>query len=173
MNLVKTVQFVLFSILIALTVQACQSTTSESSTTTARNTQKTSTATQPTEIKHEVKPAPPVSTPKPHVPQIVLPTSITPKGNNTISLKELPDEAKTTLALIKKGGPFPYPKKDGSEFKNREKRLPKQQSGYYKEYTVPTPNSSDRGARRIIVGEKGEMYYTDNHYKNFRFISSK
>ncbi len=173
MNLVKTVQFILLSILIALTVQACQSTTSDSSTATEQSTQKTSTATQPTEIKNEVKPAPPVDTPKAHVPQIVLPASITPKSNNTISLKALPDEAKTTLELIKKGGPFPYPKKDGSEFKNREKRLPKQQSGYYKEYTVPTPNSSDRGARRIIVGEKGEMYYTDNHYKTFRLISTK
>lgn len=172
MKFVKTVQFVLFLISITLTLQACQSTTSDSATTESKAQEKTTT-TQPIDTKVEVAHPTPVNAPKTHVPQIVLPPSITPRSEKTIALKELPDEAKTTLELIKKGGPFPYPKKDGSEFKNLEKRLPKHDPGYYKEYTVPTPKSSDRGARRIIVGKEGEMYYTDDHYKKFRLISTK
>src|SRR5262245_16537764 len=71
-----------------------------------------------------------------------------------------------TLALIENGGPFPYAK-DGSVFGNREGRLPQHASGYYREYTVATPNSPDRGARRIVAGEGGEIYYTRDHYGSF------
>lgn len=77
-----------------------------------------------------------------------------------------PTEAIETLALIKQGGPFPYAK-DGTVFQNREGRLPSQARGYYREYTVLTPGSRDRGARRIIAGENGEFYYTDDHYRSF------
>jgi ribonuclease T1 len=94
-----------------------------------------------------------------------------------VSINELPREARETLALIRQGGPFPY-KKDGSVFGNREKRLPEQPRGYYTEYTVKTPGSRDRGARRIIAGRgeprdlatSGEYYYTDDHYNTFRRI---
>jgi ribonuclease T1 len=75
-----------------------------------------------------------------------------------------------TLALIDKGGPFPYPKKDGTVFSNREKRLPSQRRGYYREYTVPTPGASNRGARRVIRGERGETWYTRDHYATFMRI---
>jgi len=71
-----------------------------------------------------------------------------------------------TLALVRAGGPFPYGK-DGSEFSNREGRLPPQDTGYYREYTVPTPGSPDRGARRIVSGRAGEIYYTRDHYRTF------
>jgi len=71
-----------------------------------------------------------------------------------------------TVALIKAGGPFPYGK-DGSVFSNREGRLPQQGPGYYHEYTVPTPDSPDRGARRIVSGRMGELYYTRDHYQTF------
>lgn len=90
-------------------------------------------------------------------------------GARTISIAALPPEGRETLALIRRGGPFPY-RKDGSIFHNRERRLPAQQQGYYREYTVPTPGERDRGARRIVVGRGGEFYYTDNHYRNFRRI---
>jgi ribonuclease T1 len=71
-----------------------------------------------------------------------------------------------TLALIAEGAPFPY-RKDGSVFSNREGRLPQHGSGYYREYTVETPNSPDRGARRIVTGDGGEIYYTADHYGSF------
>ncbi len=95
-----------------------------------------------------------------------------------IALSELPPEAVNTLRLIRQGGPFPYPRKDGSIFGNFERRLPVQPRAYYREYTVPTPGGRDRGARRIIAGEgrggnvanSGEYYYTDDHYRNFRRI---
>ena len=87
----------------------------------------------------------------------------------TISLSDLPSEARQTLSLIKQGGPFPYPR-DGITFKNREGRLPHHRRGYYSEYTVKTPGRRDRGARRIIAGSRGEFYYTDDHYKTFRLI---
>jgi ribonuclease T1 len=82
---------------------------------------------------------------------------------------DLPPEGQATLRLIKKGGPFPY-RKDGSTFGNRERNLPRQSRGYYKEYTVKTPGAHDRGARRIIAGEIGEYYYTSDHYNTFQRI---
>ena len=88
---------------------------------------------------------------------------------NEVTLKQLPPEARQTLALIKAGGPFPYTK-DGSVFGNREGLLPKRSRGYYREYTVKTPGSRDRGARRIVAGIPGEYYYTDDHYKTFKRI---
>ncbi len=96
----------------------------------------------------------------------------------TVSLAELPPEARHTLRLIQRGGPFPYPRKDGVVFGNFEKRLPVKRRGYYREYTVPTPGARDRGARRLVAGEgqggdvatSGEYYYSDDHYRSFRRI---
>jgi ribonuclease T1 len=95
-----------------------------------------------------------------------------------IAVADLPAEARQTLALIRHGGPFPY-QRDGVVFGNYEKRLPYESRGYYHEYTVPTPGSHGRGARRIIAGEgragdvrrSGEYYYTDDHYRSFRRIA--
>ena len=74
-----------------------------------------------------------------------------------------------TIALIKQGGPFPYPDKDGTTFGNRESKLPAQSSGYYREYTVPTPGVSHRGARRIVTGGNppAVYYLTVDHYSSF------
>ena len=90
---------------------------------------------------------------------------------DTIAYVHLPPQAHDTLVLIKQGGPFPYPRKDGSVFSNREKRLPLKARGYYREYTVKTPFSRDRGARRIVVGHVGEYYYTSDHYRTFQRIT--
>lgn len=87
----------------------------------------------------------------------------------TVPESRLPAEARRTLALIDKGGPFPYAK-DGTVFGNFEGRLPKHRRGYYHEYTVPTPGSHDRGPRRIVTGQGGEFYYTDDHYESFRAV---
>ncbi len=92
-------------------------------------------------------------------------------GLPTVSIGELPPQARATLALIEKGGPFPY-RQDGVVFQNRERVLPVRARGYYHEYTVPTPGSRDRGARRIITGGQAERYYTDDHYRSFRRIVS-
>jgi ribonuclease T1 len=86
-----------------------------------------------------------------------------------VGLEQLPPEARQTLALIKRGGPFPY-RRDGAAFGNRERRLPAREQGYYREYTVPTPGAQDRGARRIVAGRGSEYYYTDDHYASFRRI---
>ncbi|MGW4779845.1 ribonuclease domain-containing protein [Streptomyces filamentosus] len=82
---------------------------------------------------------------------------------------ELPPEARTTLARIRAGGPFPYAK-DGTVFSNFERILPPRKRGYYHEYTVRTPGERDRGARRIVTGGEGERYYTDDHYESFREV---
>ncbi|GGC73273.1 ribonuclease [Undibacterium terreum] len=91
----------------------------------------------------------------------------------SVSIADLPPEARTTLMLIKQGGPFAYDK-DGVVFGNYEARLPKQKRGYYHEYTVKTPRARNRGVRRIIAGGEprtsGEYYYTDDHYESFRKI---
>jgi ribonuclease T1 len=87
-----------------------------------------------------------------------------------VALSALPSEAAHTVALIRSGGPFPYDR-DGIVFENREGLLPDESSGYYHEYTVPTPGASDRGARRIIEGSSGELYWTGDHYVTFERIS--
>jgi ribonuclease T1 len=86
-----------------------------------------------------------------------------------VALSSLPSQATDTVALIRSHGPFPYPQ-DGVVFGNFEGLLPAHVSGYYHEYTVKTPGSRDRGARRIITGSKGEYYYTDDHYSSFVIV---
>ncbi|MES4890888.1 ribonuclease domain-containing protein [Streptomyces sp. NPDC096012] len=88
----------------------------------------------------------------------------------SICYRALPTQAHDTLNLIDRGGPFPYPQ-DGVVFQNREGVLPQQSNGYYHEYTVKTPGSSTRGARRVITGEETqEDYYTSDHYATFDLI---
>ena len=93
----------------------------------------------------------------------------------TVTLAELPSQARTTYRLIFKGGPFPYDK-DGSVFGNRERLLPAYKRGYYREYTVKTPRAKDRGARRIVCGghpptQPEVCYYSSDHYNSFRKIT--
>lgn len=92
----------------------------------------------------------------------------------SIALADLPAQGRATYALIREGGPFPY-EKDGTVFGNRERLLPAQKRGYYREYTVRTPGASNRGARRIVCGGKqprtpDACYYTSDHYASFREI---
>ena len=89
----------------------------------------------------------------------------------SVPVAQLPEEARATLKLIDAGGPFPH-RRDGIVFQNRERRLPEQARGYYREYTVPTPGSKDRGAQRIVTGDRPPLvfYYTADHYKSFRRI---
>lgn len=84
----------------------------------------------------------------------------------------LPPEARATIALIQRGGPFPH-RQDGSLFANRESRLPSRPRGYYREYTVATPGLDHRGARRIVTGgdPPDVWYYSDDHYESFRSFS--
>ena len=93
--------------------------------------------------------------------------------SGTITLAELPAEARATLTLIRQGGPFPYAK-DGAVFGNYERILPKRKRGYYHEFTVPTPGARNRGARRIVTGGPPnllqESYYTPDHYATFKRI---
>jgi ribonuclease T1 len=91
------------------------------------------------------------------------------QGIPEIAVSELPPQAHETLRLIRQHGPFPH-ERDGIVFHNREKRLPLKERGYYREYTVRTPGVEHRGARRIVAGRKGEMYYSDDHYRSFRRI---
>lgn len=91
----------------------------------------------------------------------------------SVRLSELPRQGRETYELIRQGGPFPY-EKDGTVFGNRERLLPLQTRGYYREYTVRTPGSRDRGARRIVCGGPPRTphacFYTADHYASFRTI---
>ncbi|NGO78619.1 ribonuclease N [Streptomyces sp. YC504] len=91
------------------------------------------------------------------------------KGFGTVAEASLPAEARQTLRLIDAGGPFPYAK-DGANFGNYERILPRHKRGYYREYTVRTPRERDRGARRIVTGRGGEFFYTDDHYDTFKAV---
>jgi ribonuclease T1 len=102
----------------------------------------------------------PLATPAPVDPESGLPV---------IALAALPPEAAGTVALIDTDGPFPYDQ-DGAIFENREGLLPTRERGFYREYTVLTPGSDDRGARRIVAGADGEMYWTSDHYDSFAWI---
>jgi ribonuclease T1 len=94
-------------------------------------------------------------------------------GAATVHVTELPHQGRETYELIRLGGPFPYDK-DGTVFGNRERLLPTEKRGYYREYTVKTPGSRDRGARRIVCGGPPRTphacYYTADHYASFRKI---
>jgi ribonuclease T1 len=98
---------------------------------------------------------------------LLVATAVAFQGD--VAVEKLPPEARQTLTLIQKNGPFPY-QRDGAVFGNREGLLPKRDRGYYREYTVKTPGAHDRGARRIVAGRAGEYYYTDDHYRSFRRI---
>lgn len=89
-----------------------------------------------------------------------------PAALRTVALSSLPREAAQTYRLIRAGGPFPH-SQDGTTFRNREGILPARGAGYYREYTVETPGSDDRGARRLVTGSGGEVYYTGDHYASF------
>ncbi len=108
---------------------------------------------------------PPATLNAPRATTVATPSS----GLPTVTVADLPPEARGTLVLIDKGGPFWY-KQDNTIFGNNEGRLPERPRGYYHEYTVPTPGSPDRGARRLIAGEDGDIYYTDDHYDTFRQV---
>ena len=93
----------------------------------------------------------------------------------TVALQALPAEAQQTQRLIHSGGPFPY-QKDGVVFGNRERQLPSRARGFYREYTVPTPGSRNRGARRIVCGgsvptQPEACFYTADHYASFQRIA--
>ena len=90
-------------------------------------------------------------------------------GMGDVKAGALPPEARETIALIRNGGPFPHAR-DGVSFGNREKILPRRAHGWYREYTVQTPGERSRGARRIVAGQDGTLYYTDDHYRSFRRI---
>lgn len=100
------------------------------------------------------------------------PMVVTAESLGTVSLASLPPEAQQTERLVRAGGPFPFDK-DGVTFGNRERRLPSQARGYYREYTVPTPHAKNRGARRLVCGGRQPQqpeacFYTDDHYASFR-----
>lgn len=99
-------------------------------------------------------------------------TATTPRNtpSATATLPDfLPPEARTTVALIQRGGPYPY-RQDGQTFGNREGLLPRQPRGWYREYTVDTPGLHHRGTRRIVTGgdPPRAWYYSDDHYRSFR-----
>lgn len=97
-----------------------------------------------------------------------------PDAFPVVPLAQLPVQAQKTHALILAGGPFPY-EKDGSVFGNRERLLPRQARGYYREYTVRTPGVRHRGARRLVCGgvpptAPQACYYTEDHYASFKRV---
>jgi ribonuclease T1 len=104
----------------------------------------------------------PAGSPSSNRPAAVISTA----GLPVRSLSQLPSQVGQEWQLIQHGGPFRY-RQDGVVFGNREKHLPPRQSGYYHEYTVPTPGAPDRSARRLITGGAAELYYTCDHYVSF------
>jgi ribonuclease T1 len=88
-------------------------------------------------------------------------------GLALVEVGSLPVQARQTISLIERGGPYPYAK-DGAVFGNRERLLPSRPHGFYREYTVPTPGEDDRGPRRIVTGDQDrQFFYTDDHYASF------
>jgi len=109
----------------------------------------------------------PTKAPKPT--NTPAPRSRGPPGMPEVGLYDLPPEALDTIDLIYNDGPFPFDR-DGITFQNREGLLPDRNRGYYQEFTVITPGLNHRGARRVIAGREGELYYTDDHYESFSWI---
>ncbi len=108
----------------------------------------------------------PSASPSPRRSSLAAATQ-TPSPTAGVALSSLPTQLAQTVALVEAGGPYPYPRNDGVVFRNAESRLPEEPDGYYHEYTVPTPGSPDRGARRLITGRADEYWYTADHYETF------
>lgn len=92
----------------------------------------------------------------------------------SMAARDLPKQGQDTLSFIAAGGPFAS-NRDGVQFGNRERILPKEKRGYYREYTVRTPGVKNRGARRIVCGgaerSTDQCYYSDDHYQSFKCIT--
>lgn len=122
------------------------------------------------------RPAPPTFAPSLDAPAQTAPLPETARHTPAPAQDPLPafltPEARQTIALIQRGGPYPH-RQDGSVFGNREKQLPQRARGYYREYTVATPGVKHRGARRIVTGGQPPdvWYYTEDHYESFRSFS--
>ncbi|MGH3734780.1 MAG: ribonuclease domain-containing protein [Micromonosporaceae bacterium] len=111
-----------------------------------------------------------IAPPSTAAPSTAPSTAGTPRSElPEVPVAELPAEAREVLDTIERGGPYDYPQDDGV-FGNREGLLPDRYRGYYREYTVPTPGESDRGARRLVAGAGGDVYYTADHYRSFRQV---
>jgi ribonuclease T1 len=102
-------------------------------------------------------------------PAVSAGTGTPRSGLPTVAVADLPVQARDTLALIDRGGPYPY-RQDNTVFTNVERILPIRAAGYYHEYTVVTPGSADRGTRRLVVGGQGDIFYTGDHYATFRQV---
>jgi ribonuclease T1 len=105
---------------------------------------------------------------------MAMPVAARSTTPGVVALESLPEAARLTDRRIRAGGPFPYAK-DGTVFGNRERLLPREARGYYREYTVPTPGARDRGARRIVCGgdrpaTPQACWYTADHYTSFKRI---
>ena len=105
----------------------------------------------------------------------VLPAQAREALGSSVALTGLPPEAQAVHRQIRTGGPFAY-SKDGIVFANRERQLPAEPRGFYREYTVATPGARDRGARRIVCGGRPATlpracYYTADHYTSFQRIT--
>ncbi|MBL8622502.1 MAG: hypothetical protein JNK64_14410 [Myxococcales bacterium] len=120
----------------------------------------------PTEAPRPAPPSPPPAAPS---PPRAPPASTPARARLDLSAIADPDERAAIVAVVEaidRGGPFTY-RKDGAVFENREKRLPVEPRGYWREYTVPTPDEDDRGARRLVAGQRHELRYTRDHYRTF------
>lgn len=119
-------------------------------------------------IKESQRPPPPQFAPSLTGEAAPEPAATPTRANDPLP-PFLPPEARQTIALIQRGGPYPH-RQDGSVFGNREQRLPERPRGYYREFTVETPGAPNRGARRIVTGGNPPTgwFYTDDHYETFR-----
>ncbi len=124
----------------------------------------------PSPVRTPPKPSPPPTTGATTRPATSAPAILDPVTKlRWVDAADLPREASDTLRAIQAGPPYPYAK-DGTVFNNAEGILPRKPRGYYHEFTVTTPGSADRGARRIVTGGPGEYFWTGDHYGSFQRI---
>jgi len=75
-------------------------------------------------------------------------------------------DLRPVLSRIARGERDPH-RTDGEVFGNRERRLPQQPRGWYREYVVRTPGLHGPGPQRLVVGRDGAVFYTFDHYATF------
>ena len=111
-----------------------------------------------------------------HSPGCPAPSADTPGARESHlpvrALCALPPQAVGLLREIQIGAPTGY-SRDGIIFGNAARLLPRHARGYYHEYTVPTPGSADRGARRLVIGRGWELYYSGDHYRSFVVVDPR
>ncbi|HEY5954815.1 MAG TPA: ribonuclease domain-containing protein [Terrimicrobiaceae bacterium] len=110
---------------------------------------------------------------RPHIDAVNGPATIISRGqivNHGREIYDGPIDVNPTLDRIRAGKKLDHGN-DGTYFRNFERLLPKQSDPqYYREFVHVMRGLPFPGPQRVVIGKRGEVYYTGDHYDSFRRV---